>query len=236
MQAAPRIALTAGLMVGALFAVLAALPRMLATRDLDFQGRPLEGWIADLNSTVPGTSNSVARVASTVIVPRLLGIVRNDTNDSPAKLTLIEALDSLPGVHVEFVPADGRRALALKDLAKLGPAGISAVPELITLLGSDDERLVGNAAAALASVNCDPAVAVPALIPALVRPDGHGRPDVVEALAKFGTKARAAVPALEKLEGDFSSKEIRVAVPRALQEIDPDRSARTANRMPHPPP
>lgn len=226
MKPAVRMAAAASLLAGAAVAGIVALPHWLATPDLQFQGRSLDGWVADLESANQNTSHAAALVAKDVIVPKLVEIIQRDTADHPAKIALIEALDRLPGLHVDFVPAEGRRALALEDLARLGPAGVPAMPELMRLLGEQDERLIGHAATALVAVRCDPSKAVPALLRALLRPDGHGRPEVVEALAAYGPRASLAVPQLERLQSDYSSKEIRLAVPRALKAIDPDRFAK----------
>ncbi len=97
---------------------------------------------------------------------------------------------------------------------------------MLGVLASKDELLIGPTADALVKMQTDPGVAVPALIPCLVTDDGRGRTDVVEALAEYGSKARAAVPILVKLLTDRSSKEIIIAVPRALKQIDPEAAAR----------
>jgi hypothetical protein len=57
-----------------------------------------------------------------------------DTNDSRLRLAVIDQLNSLPGVHVAFTPADGRRAEAVDNLAALGPAAKAALPALIEAL------------------------------------------------------------------------------------------------------
>jgi hypothetical protein len=225
MKAAVRISVAVAVVTGIGVIVIAGLPRWLATPDSTFSGRSVEAWVAELQSGNPAGSNAAVGMATNVIVPQLLDTVHRDTRDPRLKLLLVETLDSLPGIHVDFVPADGRRALALEDLAKLGAAGASAVPELVHLLDENDERLVGHAATALAAVRGKAAVAVPALLHALRRPDGHGRPEVVDALAAYAADARVAIPDLVKLLDDLGSKEIRVAAPRALKAIDPERFA-----------
>lgn len=223
MKTAARISVAVGIFAGIGVGIIAVLPRWLATPDATFAGRFTEDWVADLHSGNAGSSNAAVSMAATVIVPQLLDVVHRDTNDHRLKVFLVESLDALPGIHVEFIPADGRRALALKELAKLGPAGASAIPDLVGLLvlNGVDEQLIAGAATALTAVRCEPAVAVPALQHALVRPDGHGRPEVVEALGEYGPAARGAIPQLVHLLDDRGSKEIRVVVPRALKMIDP---------------
>ncbi len=75
-------------------------------------------------------------------------------------------------------------------------------------------------------IQAEPDQAIPALIGCLLDRQGRGRPDVVEALGEFGPKARAAAPVLVKLLADRSSKDIIVAVPTALKNIDPEAAAK----------
>src|SRR5438309_6155673 len=77
-------------------------------------------------------------------------------------------------------------------------------------------------AAALVRIQAEPDQAVPPLIGCLLDRQGHGRPDVVEALGELGPKARASAPLLVKLLAGRSSKDIIEAVPAALKKIDPD--------------
>ncbi len=230
MKPSARLALFSALGLGGLVALLLAAPRFLATPDVRFEGRPVEDWIQALHSGDRSSSNAAAAMTDRVVLPGLLDIVRHDTQDSGIRVWLVEQLDSLPGIHVEFLPADGRRVQAIRDLGKLGPAARSAVPALIEFLSLKDEQLIGPTAEALVAVQADATVAIPALTQALLRPDGHGRPEVAEALGEYGSKARDAVPMLLKLLNDFSSKEIRTAVPKALRAIDPAAASRAGIR------
>jgi hypothetical protein len=179
-----------------------------------------------LNARDPGASNETVGVLRDLILPQLTRRILAETNDSTAKLWLVEHLDQLPGIRVDFIAADARRVQAMQDIARFGPAARMALPTLLAVLGSNDELLIGPAADALVKLQADPGVAVPVLIQRLVTDDGRGRPDVVEALAEYGARSKAAVPILVKLLTDRSSKEIVIAVPRALKQIDPDAAAR----------
>jgi hypothetical protein len=226
MKSLPRLLIGILLGLGGIVSGVVILARSLASREPLYQGQPAEFWADRLNPRDPGASNETVGVLRDLILPQLTRTILADTNDSPAKLWLIEHLDQLPGVRVDFAGADARRVQAMQDIARFGPSARPAVPTLLTVLGSNDELLIGPTADALAKVQADPGVAVPALIHRLVTDDGRGRPDVVEALAEYGTRSRAAVPILVKLLTDRSSKEIVIAVPRALKQIDPEAAAR----------
>ena len=226
MKSLPRLLIGILLGLGAIVGGVVLLARSLASQEPLYRGQPAEFWADRLNPRDPGASNETAGVLRDLILPQLTRRILAETNDSPAKLWLLEHLDQLPGIRVDFIAADARRVQAIQDIARFGPAARMALPTLLAVLGSDDELLIGPAADALVKLQADPGVAVPALIQRLVTDDGRGRPDVVEALAEYGARSKAAVPILLKLLADHSSKEIIIAVPRALKQIDPDAAAR----------
>jgi hypothetical protein len=222
----PRFLISIALGLGAVVGAIVILTRSLASQEPLYRGQPADFWADHLNPRGPGSSNEAAGVLRDLILPQLTRRILSDTNDSPSTLWLVEHLDQLPGIRVDFTGADARRVQAVQDLARFGPAAQTAIPTLLGVLASKDELLIGPTADALVKMQTDPGVAVPALIPCLVTDDGRGRTDVVEALAEYGSKARAAVPILVKLLTDRSSKEIIIAVPRALKQIDPEAAAR----------
>ena len=226
MKSLPRLLIGIVLGLGAIVGGVVILSRSLASREPLYRGQPAEFWAGRLNPRDPGASNEAVGVLRDLILPQLTRRILAETNDSTAKLWLVEHLDQLPGIRVDFIAADGRRVQAMQDLARFGPSARAPLPTLLTVLGSSDELLIGPTADAVAKVQADPEVAVPALIHRLVTDDGRGRPDVVEALAEYGTHSKAAVPVLVKLLADRSSKEIVIAVPRALKQIDPEAAAR----------
>ena len=212
--------------LGALVGGILMLRQGLANHDTLYQGRPIEYWRGQLTNR-DATANAAATVVlRDVIIPHLTNQIFADTNDSRLRLFLVEQLDQLPGKPVDFTLADTRRSLAVGDLAALGPQAKAAVPALLAALKEKDDQLFGPVAGALAKIEADPELAIPALIRCLVTDDGRGRADVVEALEEYGPKAKAAVPALVKLLADRSSKDIIVAVPKALKRIDPEAAAK----------
>ena len=198
------------------------LIRALANHEPLYQGKEIAYWREQLASDRPASVSEAKGLLQSFIIPQLTHQMFNDTNDSDFRIFLMDKLDSLPGVTVDFFSADSRRIQAIKDLASLGPLARAATPALVEAVRSQDPLLCAPAATALAEIQADPETAIPALIGSLTDHDGNGRPETVDALAEYGPKARAAVPLLIKLLPDRSSKEIRSAVPRALRKIDPE--------------
>jgi hypothetical protein len=185
-----------------------------------YRGQPISYWSEQL--TGQQSSDQALRMLNEVIIPSLTNQMFSDTNDSKMRMALIAQLNGLPGIHINYVPQEGRRVEAVTDLASLGPRARAAVPALFQALEQKDDLLCGPAATALVRIQAEPDRAIPALIGCLLDPQGHGRSDVVEALGEYGPKAKAAVPMLVKLLPGRSSKEIVAAVPAALKKIDPD--------------
>ena len=202
-----------------------ALSRILGTHEALYQGKPLDFWREQLAGREAASSNQAYTVINRLILPRLTHQMFSDTNDSSFRVALIDGINRLPGLNVWFVPADGRRVQAITELGSLGALAKPATPALMKALKRKDDLLCGPAAEALVKVQADPELVIPALLECLVDPEGHGRPDVVEALGEFGPKAKAAVPNLVKLLADRSSKDIIRAVPQALRRIDSEAAA-----------
>lgn len=200
-----------------------ALIKAMAPHERVFQGKSAVGWREELSSGDAATSNRAIIILNTSIIPELTDVALQDTNDSGFKLTIVDALNELPGVRVSFLYAPGRRGDALKELGKFGPATEAAIPVLIQILkGNDGPATRGAAAAALGEIHSDPDVAIPALIACLEDSDVNDQ--AAEALGKFGTLAKAAVPKLRPLlHGD---KEARRASTLALPRIDPEAAAK----------
>lgn len=208
--------------MAALGGVIWVLTHFLGNDETLYRGKPIAYWCEQSSSTQPALSNPATMMLNGVIIPYLTNQMFSDTNDSTMRLSLIERLNDLPGIHINFVPEEGRRAQAINDLGSLGPRAKAAVPALLRALETNDDPLCGPAAAALVRIQAEPDQAIPALAGCLLDREGHGRSDVVEALGEFGPKARAVVPLLVKLLADRSSKDLVAAVPIALKRIDPD--------------
>jgi HEAT repeat protein len=202
------------------------LTRLLANSEPTYQGRILDEWRGQLTNSNSESAKAALAVVQDLIIPSLTGQMLHDTNDSSARLFLIEKLDSLPGVSVAFLSADSRRVRAVRDLASLGTLAMPGVPALLEAVRGPDESLCAEAATALAEIHADPEQAVPALLACMTDSRGNGRPEVVDALGEYGAAAKAAVPKLIGMLQDRSSKEIRFAVPQALKRIDPEAAAK----------
>ena len=202
------------------------LSRAVGNHETMYQGKSLYYWSVQLTNQDAGASNKAAAVLYSRIIPHLTNQMFSDTHDSKLRLALIDELNTLPGIQIDFVGASSRRVQAVMDLASFGSRAKSAAPALVEALKRQDGVLCEPAAGALLSIEADPQAVIPALIGCMVDDKGHGRSDVVEALAQYGPRAKAAVPILVKLLKDRSSKEIIRAVPRALRRIDPEAAAR----------
>ena len=212
------------------------LSRALGAHEARFQGKPVRYWSEQLAKHDAAASNEAAAVVYSTIVPHLTNQMVTDTNDSKFRQSVIDELNTLPGIQIDYVDAVGRRAQAVSDLGSLGPSAKSAAPALLVALKGDDDVMCAAAATALAKIQVDAETAVPALIGSLVDRRGHGRPDVVDALGEYGPPAKAAVPMLVKLLKDRSSKDLVKAVPQALRRIDPEAAAAAGVRAPSPQP
>jgi len=216
------VALGSALLVGGIWFLI----HSLGNDETLYRGKPIAYWAEQSAHQQPALSNQAMLMLNGVIIPHLTNQMFSDTNDSRIRMALIDQLNGLPGVHITFVPQEGRRVQAINDLGSLGPKAKAAAPALLQALECKDDVLCGPAASALVKIQAEPDRAIPLLIGCLLDREGRGRPDVVEALGEFGPKAGAAVPMLVKLLADRSSKDIMAAVPTALKNIDPDAAAK----------
>jgi hypothetical protein len=206
--------------------VMWILIHFLGNDETLYRGKPLAYWSGQLGNEQPALSNQAMLMLNGVIIPYLTNQMFSDTNDSRMRIALIEQFNDLPGIHINFVPEEGRRVRAINDLGSLGPRAKPAVPALLHALEVKDDLLCGPAADALIRIQAEPDQVIPALVGCLLDREGHGRSDVVEALGEYGPKARVAVPMLVKLLADRSSKDLIAAVPIALKRIDPDAAVK----------
>ena len=132
-----------------------------------------------------------------------------------------EALDAIP--HLVQALDDAHTVSAAALLASIGPEAVAAVPALIAQLASGDAEARQAVAAALDAVEPDwintdaGAAAVQGLVEQLSSGD---RPTAARILARIGTPARPAVPALVAALGD-SDPDVRLACSEALDAIMP---------------
>lgn len=198
----------------------------LEDRENLYLGKRLDVWRRDISEGRQGAHATV----SDVVIPALTHTALTDTNDSPARIWLVESLNNLPGIHVHFTPADGRRIQAVEDIGSFGTNASPAVPILLDMLKRKDPWLTAPACSALVQIHADPDVIVPAMTNCLVDAEGRGQSAVVDALGELGEAAKQAVPHIVELLKDRSSKDIMRAVPKALKKIDPEAAAKAGVR------
>ena len=117
--------------LGVLVAGTWILSRTLGTHETLYQGKSLYYWATQLTNRDAAASNEAAGVLYSQIIPHLTNEMLSDTNDSKLRIALINQLNMLPGIQVDFVAADQRRVQAVMDLATFGPTGQVGGPGFI---------------------------------------------------------------------------------------------------------
>lgn len=109
------------------------------------------------------------------------------------------------------------RRAAAGGLARLGPQGRDAAPQLLTLLDRNEDR-----AFALETLRQIEVRSVPQLLPLLNHRDEAVRVFACERLARLGPEAREAAPALQQLaQAEAQPDSVRREARRALRQINP---------------
>jgi len=88
---------------------LLVLGRLLGDHEIHYQGKPFGYWYGELGSAELTSSNRANAILNDVFIPQLTDLVLSDTNDSRLRVALVEALNGLPGLPIDFTCADGRR-------------------------------------------------------------------------------------------------------------------------------
>lgn len=105
-------------------------------------------------------------------------------------------------------------------LVQTGPTAPGTLPELITVLETEDSAGARVAAlAALARMGPDAASAVPAIIGSLDYDNSEVRRRAVVALGAIGPEAEAAVPMLVNMLSNDPSINVRLDIPDTLSQI-----------------
>lgn len=208
-----------GILVGGIW----LLCRSLEDRDVLYQGKSRYYWSEEFKKRNPATTNEVVRVLNQEIIPRLTKTMFEDTNDSPFRISLVDNLNALPGIHIFYQVADGRRADAAAGLGEFGPWATSAIPALLQAFQSQDAVIRVPAAISLGKIHAQPDFIIPLLINNLEKEDFNE--SAAEALGEYGNLAKAAIPKLIALL-PVRDKDLHHAIQEALAKIDPEKAAR----------
>jgi len=175
----------------------------------------------------PDWSVSLRRKA--FVIRKRIHLARNDPGPSAhPQENAAQAISALGSAAQSAVPAlikmyergPAKEALVLGTLASIGRGSCNVLPIIIRGSHSKDRVARLNASAALASLKLEPKVPVPLLIQAL-----HDDYDIIQintlyGLARFGTNAKPAVPAILPLLKHTNS--VHKAASEALSIIDPE--------------
>ena len=182
------------------------------------QGQTLSYWATQVNATEANASNQANAILNAEIIPQLTQVMFHDTNDSTARLALIDGLNGLPGIYIPYAAAPERRSEAAWNLGDFGPAAKAAIPSLIRALQSRDPAIHPNAIKSLGAIHGEPEVVIPLLTKYLA--DDQLSDEAAAALGNFGGLAREAIPKILPLL-KAPDKDARVAAAKALKQIDP---------------
>lgn len=184
-----------------------------------YEGKSIRAWQAQLNSQNSGTSNNALVSVNSRVIPQLIDAMFHDTNDSRLRVTLVGALNQLPGVQIYFIDAGGRRMDAAQMIGELGPGATAAIPALIQAVKGTDAMVRGAALDALGQIHGEPDRVIPLLITYL--DDENLNDQAATALGNYGSLAKAAVPKIIPML-QAPDKDARVAAAAALKRIDFD--------------
>jgi hypothetical protein len=228
-QRVKRVLLGVGIGMGIFVLTVWILIHTLGDSDRLYRGKPIYYWLNQMNSPVPALSNETRLVIQTVVIPDLTATMFHDTHDSKLRSALIDELNTLPGVNLYSIPADGRRAQAANSLGMLGPQAQAALPDLVKALKGSDRAVRGPAAKALGEIHSQPETVIPLLMNCLDDPQDDVPPAAVEALGNFGALSRPALPKLIPLL-KRPDKDLQRALRIALKQIDPEEAAKARAR------
>ena len=188
-------------------------------RPVSFHGETLDQWIAEAGARDAAVSNQANVVLNNEIIPQLENQMFHDTNDSNIRLTVVNALNGLPGVdYIMYNLASVRRAEAAGNLGGFGPAAKAAIPALMQAVQGSDEAVHEKALASLGKIHGEPDKVIPFLIKYL--DDDNLNDEAATALSEFGSLARPAVPKIIPLL-HAADDDARAAAAEALKKIDP---------------
>jgi hypothetical protein len=207
------------------------LSTSLGNQEPLYSGKTADAWNEQLAGADPSASNRAYEVLNAQIIPKLGDQMLHDTNDSKLKMSIIETLNGIPGVQIEYMNALGRRLSAAYELGTFGPPAKAAVPYLIEALQGPNagleegshHSLHDSAMESLGNIHSSPEVVIPFLIPYLTY--GNMREEAAGVLGHYGSAARAAAPKIIPLL-NANDPDTRATARAVLKQIDPDAAAR----------
>jgi HEAT repeat protein len=206
----------------------------LLTKTLDndyevlYAGKPIDYWQQQLDGQDTAASNQAFVVVNTQIVPQLVDTMFHDTNDSRLRVWLVETLNSLPEVRINFSDATQRRMNAACEIGEFGPAAKAAISALVQAVKGTDTLIRETAVVALGKIHSDPETVIPLLTTCL--DDDNLNDEAATALGYFGSLAKPAVPKIIPLL-NVPDDDTRTAAAEALTKIDPEAYARVTNAI-----
>lgn len=198
--------------------VIVLLIATLGDHESSYRGKSVYVWAQRITSPDAGVSNEAYLVFTQQIMPALCTTMFNDTNDSKLRVTLVDALNSLPSVVIRLTPAEGRRAQSALDLGNFGPAARPAIPQLLRAAKGPDPAVRPAALLALGQIHCEAETIIPVLIKFLDNDELNA--SAAEALGNFGELAKPAIPKLVPMLKARDKDAVKAAT-EAIKKIDP---------------
>jgi hypothetical protein len=182
------------------------------------RGKTLNYWADQIYAPDATESNQANVILNAQIIPQLTNQMFCDTHDSKLRMILVDILNHLPGITIDYFPASERRAGAASYLGAFGPAAKAAIPALMQAVQSSDDAVHESAITALGDIHCEPELVIPFLTRYL--DNDNVNDEAASALGKYGTLAQSAVPKIIPLL-HADDDDVREAAEEALKKIDP---------------
>jgi hypothetical protein len=205
--------------------ILAVTARGQEPADTVYDGKPASAWAADLKNPDRGVRERATRAVMKIgapAVPHLVKVLEGSKDWQVRRGVLTaflrmgkNAKAATPALLAALQGPDAdERDTAAEALGRIGPHAKDAVPALIRALKDENHYVRSSSAAALGEIGAEADK---------VAPDKNEtvRRYAAQSLARFGSRARAAVPALKAAAND-AVPVVRSAAVNALKQIDPE--------------
>ena len=207
------------LIVGAIWLLTVLLP----TRMPRYAGKPLEFWLEQRKSADAGARQEAERLLNDTVVPQLIDAADHET-DAAWRVGLVDALNALPGIDINFHNARMRRMRAIYRLGLVGQGNNAVEAFLLRKLDDPTAGVKLIAAEALFTSKVSAEKLVPTLVTwlaAVSEDDDDETIGIMSLLGRFGPAAKSAVPALTK-RLSARGKGVPETALKALQQIAPE--------------